>query len=209
MIPGSCKASTHPCKARHAGRRPDRRLADRVAGRVLGERESGERVIAGVFNRFIVPSVPATLDRFDVFVPLTKLGPHVDLRLRVERAESSEVVAELGGPMAAENPLNVVERGVRGKGFPIHAGGEYWLQRLSREEIIVPTPIHVEIKESPDGECNRRSCCIDLEEPRTKPRQRGTVEINGQVCGRSPIALRSSRLNDAMRRATSSGSDNG
>lgn len=123
-----------------------------IAERVYQDSQTGQWVIAGVFNRITVERLPTTHARFDVFFQITNVRKTVDLRLRVEHGDGT-VVVDIGGPMAAANPLQVVEQRVVLQQVPFSRAGKYWVQLLSHEEILTQAPLDVTVmQEEPDAE---------------------------------------------------------
>lgn len=114
-----------------------------IAERVFRDRESNEWIIAGVFNSIQVPKVPYLHPQLDVFFQLTNVGQNVDLQFRVEHADSGDVVVEFGGPVTSANPLHVVEQRVALRRLRLKREGKYWVQLLSREEILTQAPLHI------------------------------------------------------------------
>lgn len=118
-----------------------------IADRVYRDRDSGKWVIAGVFSGLKTRLLPARLDQLNVFFQLTNAGRSLDLRLRIEHAESGEVMFEMGGPMhvSPADPLRVIEHLVRLTDVLFRREGKYWIQLLSGEEILAQAPLSVQI----------------------------------------------------------------
>ncbi len=118
-----------------------------IADRVYRDRDSGKWVIAGVFSGLKTRLLPARLDQLNVFFQLTNAGRSFDLRLRIEHAESGEVMFEMGGPMhvSPADPLRVIEHLVRLTDVLFRREGKYWIQLLSGEEILAQAPLSVQI----------------------------------------------------------------
>lgn len=114
-----------------------------IAERVFRDRESGEWIIAGVFNAIHTQQLPAEYPRkIEVFFQITNIGRDVDLHLRIEHSDG-DVLLDVGGPITADNPLRVVERRVVLDGVKFPKPGKYWVQLLSREEILTQAPLHI------------------------------------------------------------------
>lgn len=123
-----------------------------IAERVFRDQYTNEWVIAGVFDHLRVDRLPALHDRFDVFFQITNVSKAVDLHLRIEHADSGDVMATLGGPLTESNPLRVVEHQVVFRRACFTREGKYWIQLLSREEILAQAPLHVVVStENSDG----------------------------------------------------------
>ncbi len=116
-----------------------------IAERVFRDAETGEWIIAGVFNELTVNRLPAVCERIEVFFQMTNVGRNVDLHLRIEHADSGEVIVDVGGPITAADRLRVVENRVVFRGAPFAKEGKYWVQLLSREEILTQAPLHVRL----------------------------------------------------------------
>lgn len=118
-----------------------------IADRVYRDRDSGKWVIAGVFSGLKTRLLPTRLDQLNVFFQLTNAGRSFDLRLRIEHAESGEVMFEMGGPMhvSPADPLRVIEHLVRLTDVLFRREGKYWIQLLSGEEILAQAPLSVQI----------------------------------------------------------------
>lgn len=126
-----------------------------IAERVFRDQYTQEWVIAGVFDSLMFDRLPAVHQRFDVFFQITNVSKAVDLHLRVEHADSGEVMAAVGGPLTTSDPLRVVEQQVVMRGASFTEEGKYWIQLLSREEILAQAPLYVilrtEDSDGPDG----------------------------------------------------------
>ncbi len=118
-----------------------------VADRVYRDIESRKWVISGVFNTLGCKSFPGTYDWMEVFFQLTNVSKPVDLRFRIESAESGDSIIEFGGPIGSPSPLNVVEQKVVLRGVEFPEPGKYWVQLVSNEEILSQTPLYVRIIE--------------------------------------------------------------
>lgn len=118
-----------------------------LADRVYRDRESGKWVIAGVFSGLTAPSLPTRLDEINVFFQLTNAPKSFDLHLRVEHAESGELMFDYGGPMntTRADPLKLIEHHVRLMGVVFRSAGKYWIQLVSDEEILAQAPLEVQI----------------------------------------------------------------
>jgi len=121
-----------------------------IADRVYRDVDSGKWVIAGVFNRLKTPALPARLDQLNVFFQLTNATRSFDLWLRIEHAESGEVMFEMGGLMQVSpaDPLRVIEHLVRLQDVLFRREGKYWIQLLSGEEILTQAPLYVQVVSS-------------------------------------------------------------
>lgn len=117
-----------------------------IAERVFRDRDTGEWIIAGVFNQLHVRQLPQRHPRLDVFFQITNVSRPVDLRLRVEHAEG-DVLLDFGGPIKANSPLYVHEQKVTLDGLVFHKQGKHWIQLLSNEEILTQAPLHVILHE--------------------------------------------------------------
>ncbi len=118
-----------------------------LADRVYRDRDTGKWVIAGVFSGLKTRALPGRLDQLNIFFQLTNAGRSFNLRLRIEHAESGDVMFEMGGPMhtSPADPLRVIEHLVRLQDVLFRREGKYWIQLLSGEEILTQAPLHVEV----------------------------------------------------------------
>lgn len=116
-----------------------------IAERVFRDRETGEWIIAGVFNTIHVGELPTVHPRLEAFFQLTNVRKNVDLHFRVEHA-SGTVVLEFGGAVTASTPLQVVENRVVLKNVPFNRAGRHWVQLLSREEILTQAPLFINLE---------------------------------------------------------------
>lgn len=118
-----------------------------IADRVYRDVGSGKYVIAGVFNRLMTAAPPARLDQLNVFFQLTNASGSFDFWLRIEHAESGEVMFEQGGPMQVDppDPLRVIQHLVRLNDVLFRRGGKYWIQLLSDEQILAQAPLYVQV----------------------------------------------------------------
>jgi hypothetical protein len=119
------------------------------ADRVFRDIESKKWIIAGVFNTIGFREFPGTYDWIEVFFQVTNLGQRVDLRFRIEAAETGEALLEFGGPIGSPSPLNVVEQKVVLRGVKFPKPGKYWLQLVSDEAILCQAPLYAKIAEAP------------------------------------------------------------
>ena len=118
-----------------------------IADRVYRDRDSGKWIIAGVFSGLKTRALPGRLDQLNIFFQLTNARRSFDLWLRVEHAESGEVMFEMGGPMhvSPADPLRVIEHLVRLQDVLFRREGKYWIQLLSGEEILTQAPLYVQV----------------------------------------------------------------
>jgi hypothetical protein len=83
-------------------------LALLVADRVYHDRETGKWIVAGIFSTIGFSSLPQNYEHMEVFFQLTDVASRpVDLHLRIEHADG-EVVFDMGGPIKANSPLDVI-----------------------------------------------------------------------------------------------------
>ena len=125
-----------------------------LAERVYRDGETNQWIIAGVFDRLAVQKLPFTPHRIDVFFQITNVIRHADLHLRVEHAETGDVVTEFGGPLRTPSPLNVVSHKVEFRGLTFLREGKYWVQLLSREELLTQAPLYIMVEKEPHHERN-------------------------------------------------------
>jgi len=114
-----------------------------LADRIYQDRDSGKWVVAGIFSTIFVPSLPRTFDTLEVFFQVTNISTQVDLHLRIEHADGQTVVLDVGGPIQARDPLEVIARKVMLRNVPIRKAGKYWVMLKSGEEILTQVPLHV------------------------------------------------------------------
>ena len=119
------------------------------ADRVFRDIESKKWIIAGVFNTIGFREYPAVYDWIEVFFQVTNLPQRVDLRFRIEAAETGETLLEFGGPIGSPSPLSVVEQKVVLRGVKFPKPGKYWLQLVSDEAILCQAPLYAKIAEPP------------------------------------------------------------
>ncbi len=122
-----------------------------VADAIYRDVLSAKWILAGVFNRILAPALPVVQD-MAVFFQVTNVSKPVDLRLRIEQEEAGELLLDFGGPISAESPLEVIERNIQLRGMKFPAFGKYWVQLVSREEILIRAPVYVKPvpEEEPD-----------------------------------------------------------
>ena len=125
-----------------------------VADRVYRDQESGKWVIAGVCSSVNTPSLPMGVDEINVFFQLTNASRAFDLHLRIEHADSGEVLLDVGGQMQLDpaDPLKVIENLVRLKRVLFQKPGKYWVQLTSDEEILAQAPLWVRLLPAPRPE---------------------------------------------------------
>lgn len=128
-----------------------------IADRVYRDQESGKWVIAGVFSSVSALSFPTGIDEIDVFFQLTNASRAFDLHLRLEHADTGEVLLDVGGEMQLDpaDPLKVIENLVRLKRVLFRRPGKYWVQLTSDEEILAQAPLMVRLLQLPESEEGR------------------------------------------------------
>lgn len=127
-------------------------LALLVADHVYHDRETGKWVVAGIFSNIAFASLPRTYDSMEIFFQVTNVSRPVELRLRVEHSDG-DVLLDVGGPMHAKSPLEVIPRRVVLRQLPFKKPGKYWVLLKSGEEILTQVPLYVGIiKKQQQGE---------------------------------------------------------
>ncbi len=127
-----------------------------LAERVFRDRDTGEWIIAGVFNRINVRQLPAVHPRMDVFFQITNVARPVDLRLRIEHSDG-DVLLDLGGPISSQTPLEVIEKVVVINNLPLKKAGKHWVQLMSQERLLTAAPLYVTlIEEKPSGDAGSK-----------------------------------------------------
>lgn len=118
-------------------------LALLVADRVYHDRETGKWVVAGIFSTIGFGSLPRNYEHMEVFFQLTDVSSRaVDLHLRIEHADG-EVVFDMGGPISAKSPLDVIARRVVLKNMPFKKQGKHWVMLKSGEAILMQVPLFI------------------------------------------------------------------
>ena len=117
-------------------------LALLVADRVYHDRGTGKWVVAGIFSSIGFSSLPRTYDTMEVFFQVTNVSQPVDLRLRVEHSDG-ETLLDVGGPIHAKSPLEVIPRRVLLRQLPFKKPGKYWVMLKSGSEILTQVPLYV------------------------------------------------------------------
>lgn len=127
-------------------------LALLVADHVYHDRETGKWVVAGVFSNIGFASLPRTYDSMEIFFQVTNVSQPVDLRLRLEHSDG-EVLLDVGGPIHAKSPLEVIPRRVVLRQLPFKKAGKYWVMLKSGEEILTQVPLYIGIiKQQPNAQ---------------------------------------------------------
>lgn len=116
-----------------------------IAERVYRDVETGEWIIAGVFNQIILPRLPHTYGRFDIFFQITDVSRPVDLTLRLEHSDGT-VIMNIGGPIRSESPLAVIEKAVHLHDVRFEKAGKYFVQLMSQEQLLIAAPLHVIVR---------------------------------------------------------------
>jgi hypothetical protein len=127
-----------------------------LAERVYRDEESGQWIVAGVFNSILLPTVPAKHDRMDVFFQITNVSAPVDLHFRIESADKGEVLLDVGGPISCPSPLRVIEQKMSLREVVYRAVGKYWVQLVSNEEILTQAPLYVRLVDQEPSEEPRK-----------------------------------------------------
>ncbi len=125
-------------------------LALLVADHVYHDRETGKWVVAGIFSNIAFSSLPRTYDSMEIFFQVTNVSKPVELRLRVEHSDG-DVLLDVGGPMHAKSPLEVIPRRVVLRQLPFKKPGKYWVLLKSGEEILTQVPLYVGIIKKQQG----------------------------------------------------------
>lgn len=126
-------------------------LALLVADHVYHDRETGKWVVAGIFSNIGFTALPRTYDSMEIFFQVTNISKPVDLRLRIEHSEG-DTLLDVGGPMQARSPLEVIPRRVVVRQLPFRKPGKYWVMLKSDQEIITQVPLHVSIVTPQQGQ---------------------------------------------------------
>ena len=113
-----------------------------VCDEVYQDRESGKRIAVGLFNRLVAASFPVRHPQMSVLFSVTNARGKCDLRLTIE-AETGEVIAELRGPFASNDPLLVSDICVRFRGIIFPRAGKYWACVKSGEQVLAQRPFMV------------------------------------------------------------------
>ncbi|MGI9014859.1 MAG: DUF6941 family protein [Phycisphaerales bacterium] len=116
-----------------------------IADQVYQDRESGNNIIAGTFNTVNVSQLPFQHPSFSVFFQVTNVTRPVELRLCIEYAADGNMIFDLGGPISANTPMDVISKGIRLAGLPFEKAGKYWVQLRSEGAILIQAPLHVNI----------------------------------------------------------------
>ena len=124
-----------------------------VSDEIYRDAGTAKWILAGVFSRIYAPTLPVLQPQMAVFFQVTNVSNPVDLKLRIENADSGTVLLEFGGPIKADSPLEVIERAIQLRGIKFPQFGKYWIQLLSREEILIQAPLYVkQVQESKPDE---------------------------------------------------------
>jgi hypothetical protein len=120
-------------------------LALLVADRVYHDRETGKWVVAGIFSTIGFGSLPRNYEHMEVFFQLTDVSNRpVDLHLRIEHSDG-DVVFDMGGPIKANSPLDVIAKRVVLKNMPFKKQGKHWVMLKSGEAILMQVPLFIGI----------------------------------------------------------------
>jgi hypothetical protein len=127
-------------------------LALLVADRVYHDRETGKWVVSGIFSTIGFGSLPRGYDHMEVFFQLTDVPARpVDLHLRIEHADG-DAVFDMGGPIQANSPLDVIAKRIVLKNMPFKKAGKHWVMLKSGEAILMQVPLFIAIvKPRPQG----------------------------------------------------------
>jgi hypothetical protein len=124
-------------------------LALLLADQVYQDRESGKWVVAGIFSSIGFRALPGVQNTMSVFFQVTNISAPVELRLRVEHADGDATVLDVGGPIRARDPLEVISSRIVLRNVPFQKQGKYWVQLLSGQEILTQVPLHVSLVSPP------------------------------------------------------------
>lgn len=123
-----------------------------VADHVYLDRDTHKFVIAGTFTNIHTGQVPCRWPCMAIYFQVTNISKPVDFRVRITRAADQETLFEFGGPIKAASPLSVVENHVVLNNFVFPSDGKYWVELVSREEILIAAPLYVILLDKAPGE---------------------------------------------------------
>lgn len=126
-------------------------LALLIADQVYQDRETGKWIVAGIFSTIGFPSLPGSQDSIELFFQVTNVSKPVDLRLRIEHSDGDTVLLDVGGPIRANSPLDVMASKVVLRKVPFVKEGKYWVMLKSGEEILTQVPLYVRVLEPAQG----------------------------------------------------------
>jgi len=113
---------------------------------------SKKLVIVGTFNRVTAPSFPCKHGRMSVLLTLTNGRGEYDLSLAIENARTGELVAEVKGPLAVQDPLAISDINLQLHNLVFPTADKYWVMLKADEEIIGQRPFVLQANPDPDGE---------------------------------------------------------
>ncbi len=127
---------------------PPTPLALLVADRVYHDRHSGKWIVSGIFSTIGFPALPRQYDHMEIFFQVTNITQPTDLRLRIEHADG-DLLMDMGGPIKAKSPLDVMARRVVVRQLPFKKTGKHWVMLQSSDAILTQVPLYVGIVKPP------------------------------------------------------------
>lgn len=107
-----------------------------ICDQVIDDKFTHKKSVIGLFNRVLVPSVPATVHRLVVLASLTEITGRTPLELRLVRDADNAVLFRTQGRVEAPNPLATVDLVFNMQGIRIEEAGQYAFELLSSGEIL-------------------------------------------------------------------------
>jgi len=107
-----------------------------ICDQVIDDKFTNKKSAIGLFNRVLVPGMPATIHRIVVLASLTEITGKTPLELRLTRDSDNAVLFQSRGHVDAPNPLATVDLMFSMQGIRIPEVGQYAFELLSSGEIL-------------------------------------------------------------------------
>lgn len=119
-----------------------------LCGMVYRDSRSGNWTMVGTFDTIHAAQYPAQHAPIAVYVALTEVHGQSSFRIRFVRADDDEgAIAEIGGRLSAPDPMAVVELGANFPGVVFPEEGEYRVQLVVSDVILIERRITAKLAE--------------------------------------------------------------
>jgi hypothetical protein len=120
-----------------------------ICDQVIDDRFTNKKSAIGLFNRVVVPAVPAKIHRVVVLASLTEITGRTPLELRLVRDADNSVLFRTHGRVEAPNPLATVDLLFNMQGVRIDEAGQYAFELLSSGELLGRRRFQVMVRPPP------------------------------------------------------------
>jgi hypothetical protein len=122
-----------------------------ICDQVIDDKFTNKKSAIGLFNRVVVPGVPAKIYRIVVLASLTEITGRTPLELRLVRDADNEVLFRTHGRVDAPDPLATVDLMFNMQGVRIADAGQYAFELVSSGELLGRRRFQVMVRPPPPG----------------------------------------------------------